>query len=89
MIIQLFIYALGFIVGAISRILPTISIWPAEFLEGVAYFGEKIMLFNFIFPIYEATFVIAFIFDFLILFYSAYGLLMVLNFIRGSGKLEV
>jgi hypothetical protein len=87
--ITLIFYILGGMIGFFASWLPTFSVWPDSLITGIDYFGEKIMLLNFIFPIYELSFLILFLILFFSTYYTARIIAMVLNWIRGSGSIEL
>jgi len=89
MIITLLLYIAGGLVGFIAELLPTKQIYPIQLTEGITYFGQQIGRLNFIIPVYELSGIVLFLLNFLSAYYLAILFLMVVNWFRGSGKIEI
>ena len=89
MIISLLLYVAGGILGLVADLLPEKQIYPPALTDGIEYFGEQLGRLNFILPIYELSGVALFFLNFLLAYGIAKLLLMVVNWFRGSGQIEV
>jgi hypothetical protein len=69
--------------------LPTWAVWPEALTSGLEYIFSSMALINFIFPIDTLFSVILFIVYFETTFYMVKIFLMIFNYFRGSGKLEM
>jgi len=90
MIIDILLYIIGTMITWIAYLLPVISIYPPELLAGVAFFGERIAALNFfIFDIPAIMAIFIAILQFEALYYLALKIASLVNFFRGSGKIEL
>lgn len=79
-------YILTFFIGIITFILPTWTIWPADFLTGLQYFASSLAKFNFIFPVDSLFAVLLFIINFEVVYFTAKIILKLFNYFRGTGS---
>lgn len=89
MIISLILYVVGGLIGFIAEILPTKQVYPTGLTYGITYFGQQAGRLNFIVPVYELSGVLLFLLNFLSAYFTAVLFLMVVNWFRGSGKIEI
>lgn len=89
MILTILFYVLGSIVGFLAEFLPVFSVWPASLTDGIYYFGQQLKLLNFILPIYELSLLAMFVLSFLSYWFTAKIIVMIVNFFRGTGKIDV
>lgn len=93
MIITLLLYLLSLIFVVIFTMADTIasnwSVWPDSFLNGLTYFFQQLMVFNFLFPVDTLFDVIKFIITFEVMYLGVKLLLKLFNFIRGASGIEI
>lgn len=91
MIFSVLYYLAGGLITTMASLLNLIPFgsWPDEFLQGIEYFGEKILVFNFIFPAYEFLMLTGVIVFFFSSYYFTVLLMGVFNFFRGSGEIKI
>jgi hypothetical protein len=90
MIIDAILYLLGAFIGWVASILPTFSVYPPALLEGINFFGQKLASLDFfIFNIPQIMVVGLAFLTFEINYFLALKIVSVVNFFRGSGKLEL
>lgn len=93
MITSLIFYILFFILGLVADLSNLIfrgwSIWPSQFLTGLTYFLTCLMKFDMWLNIVGFYVVLKWFMGFLALYYSGKILLQLINWIRGSGKIDV
>lgn len=89
MIIDIFLYIIGFLVKQIAIILPSWQIWPDAILNGLTYFLNSLAKINFIFPIDTLFNCILLFTNFLTIYYSAKLVFMIFNYFRGSGEIKI
>lgn len=80
---------LGYFMGLVALLAPTWTLWPDGFINGITYFFTGLMKFNFIFPVDTALQGINFLAEFAVLFFSAKLLVMLVNWLRGSGEIKI
>jgi len=66
-------------------LLPTWSIWPAEFLTGLTYFFSIFAKLNFILPIDTLMIVVNLFCSFLGAYFTVKIILRIVNYVRGTG----
>jgi hypothetical protein len=93
MITDIILYILSLIMTLMFTISDTLTagwtIWPPTALQGINYFFQQLMMFNFIFPMDTLMIVIIFILTFEVLYFSVKLLLKLFNWIRGAGGIEI
>ena len=90
MIVDIILYVFGSLVGWTAALLPDWSLYPTGLIDGIEFFGEKIAGLNFfIFDIPEIMKIGIFILTFEIYYFTANKIASIINFFRGSGKLEL
>lgn len=93
MITSLFLYILGFIlslvVGLMDFIAKDFTIWPSQVLDGLTYFFTHLMSFDFFLNIASLLTAIKWLVGFLIVYVSIKILLRFINWMRGSGELDI
>lgn len=90
MIIDIIIYILATLVSWIAVILPVYSIYPENFLDGIEYVGEKVNTLDFfIFDINGIMVIFTFLLSFEVYYFTAQKIGSLINFFRGSGKLDI
>lgn len=90
MIIDVLFYIIGYLVQILVYILPDWSFYPQTFLDGIAFFGQKIATLNFfIFDIPQIMIILTTVLSFESFYYLVRRLVSVVNFFRGSGKLDI
>jgi len=90
MIVDAIIYILGTFISWVAALLPDFSIYPANFIGVIEIVGEKIQTLDFFLidvPGIMAIFI--FLLDFSIYYFIARKIGSLINFFRGSGKLEI
>lgn len=89
MVMDILIYIIGFFITVIVKILPEWVIWPDIVLNAIDYTVQHLAVFNFIFPIDQLFVAVIFLINFFIYFGIAKLIFMFVNWVRGTGKLEV
>jgi hypothetical protein len=91
MIFSIVFYIFGTILQGLAKLFalwPWQS-WPDAVLDGFEYFGSAFMTLNFMLPCYEALLAV----DFAIVFFSGYyfvvGIVGLVDWLRGSGKIRI
>ena len=81
-IMDLLVYILDFLVGGFS-------LWPENLVDGLTYFFTNLMNFDFVLNIYQLILVIEFLYLFFLVYVPAKLIVKVVNWIRGSGSIEI
>ena len=93
MITDIALYLLGLIMTLMFTISDSIAsgwtVWPASLLNGLTYFFQQLMIFNFLFPIDTLLSVIVFIINFEVVYFGVKLLLKLFNYIRGASGIEI
>jgi hypothetical protein len=93
MITDMFLYIISLVMTMIFQISDSISsgwsIWPSGVLNGITYFFQQLMMFNFLFPIDTLFTVIVFVINFEIIYLGIKVLLKLFNWIRGASGIEI
>jgi len=89
MIFTILIYIFAIIISAFALILPSWSIWPPIFLAGLQYIFLAIAKWNIILPIDTFFDCITRLTDFAALYFTAWIVVMVFNFFRGSDGIKI
>jgi hypothetical protein len=93
MILDILFYIFSFILGtlaAASNLLARgFSIWPDKLLEGLTYFFTCIMKLDMILNIVALFTVLKWFLGFLVIYYSVKLFIMLINALRGSGKVDI
>ena len=93
MITDIFLYLVGLIMTLVFTISDSItggwSVWPQNFLDGLTYFFQQVMVFNFLLPIDTLFTVIQFIIAFEVMYLGVKILFKLFNFIRGASGIEL
>lgn len=93
MITSFILYILGFIlslvVGLINIIAKDFSIWPTTVLDGLTYFFTHLMTLDFALNIVSMLTSIKWLIGFLVVYVSIKILLRFINWMRGSGELDI
>lgn len=93
MITDAILYIFGFFLDTIASIASFISqdwhLWPQPLLDGLTYFCATLMKLDFLFPVGTLLLAVLFLIGFLSVYYSIKILLMVINWARGSGSIDI
>lgn len=93
MITDIFLYLVGLIMTLVFTISDSITgnwtVWPASFLNGLTYFFQQVMVFNFLLPIDTLFDVIKFVIAFEVMYLGVKILFKLFNFIRGASGIEL
>jgi len=93
MITDMFLYILALVMTMIFQISDSISagwsVWPAGVLDGLTYFFQQMMMFNFLFPVDTLFSVIVFIINFEVIYLGVKVLLKLFNWLRGASGIEI
>lgn len=93
MIVDIFLYLISLIMTLMFNISDTLAsgwqIWPASFFNGITYFFQQLMMFNFLFPVDTLLTVIVFLINFDVMYFGIKLLLKLFNYIRGSSGVEI
>jgi hypothetical protein len=89
MLTDIIIYFVGGLISFFADVLPVFSIWPDSLIEGIEYIGNSFQSLNFFLPMYELSIAIVFVFSFFIFYYLERLIVMILNYIRGAGGIEI
>lgn len=90
MIIDVLIYILGTLISWVGALLPDYSIYPSNFLGGIEVAGEKLQTLDFfILDINGILAAFIFLLTFEIYYFTAQKIVSLINFFRGSGKLDI
>lgn len=80
---------LGQGISFIAHHLPTWSIWPQAFIDGIQYFFSTLATLNIILPIDTLFLCVTRFTEFIGLYYFVRIIIMTINWLRGSGELRV
>jgi hypothetical protein len=89
MLIDALINFFGILLSTIAGWLPSWTIWPQAFIDGINYFFSTIATLNIIFPIDTLFLCLTRFIEFIGLYYFARIIAMSLNWIRGSGEIKI
>lgn len=93
MITDMFLYILALVMTLIFQISDSISagwsVWPSGVLDGLTYFFQQLMMFNFLFPVDTLFSVIVFIINFEVIYLGVKVLLKLFNWLRGASGIEI
>ena len=93
MITDIILYIFSFIFAMLGSLASALSnnwhIWPPAVLDGLTYVCTKLMDFNVLLPVDTALTAIQWLVGFLVIYVSVRLLLMFINWIRGSGSIEI
>lgn len=93
MITDMFLYILALVMTLIFQISDSISagwsVWPSGVLNGLTYFFQQMMMFNFLFPVDTLFSVIIFIINFEVIYLGVKVLLKLFNWLRGASGIEI
>jgi hypothetical protein len=89
MIINIVLYIIGALITLLARILPAWQPWPQQLIDGLSWICSKFMLFNFIFPVVDWVAALFWFLSALSIYLFARLSVMIINFFRGVGKIEV
>jgi hypothetical protein len=90
MAVDAILYIFGTLISWVAAILPDFSIYPDKFLAGIEYCGEKIHTLDFfIFDIPNLMIIFIWFLSFESYYFTAQKIGSLINFFRGSGKLEI
>lgn len=93
MITDVFLYVFGFFINTIASISSFISqdwhVWPQPLLDGLTYFCNSLMKLDFLFPVGDLLLAVLFLISFLSVYYSVKILLMIINWARGAGSIDI
>jgi len=93
MITDMFLYILALVMTMIFQISDSISagwsVWPVGVLDGLTYFFQQLMMFNFLFPVDTLFSVIVFIINFEVIYLGVKVLLKLFNWLRGASGIEI
>jgi len=87
MIVDIFLYLLGALIGILQVILPDWLIWPEALREMFEYFAAHIAEFNFILAVDTFFASVEMFLDFLMLYISYRLVKKLVNWMRGSGEI--
>ncbi len=89
MILDIFIYIIAVVLLLLGKILPEWQPWPTQLLEAVQWFGSSLNIFNVFVPVGEWVLAAIWFLTALSAYFFARLVIMVINFFRGSGAIEV
>jgi hypothetical protein len=93
MITDMFLYIIALVLTMIFQVSDSISagwsVWPAGVLDGLTYFFQQMMMFNFLFPVDTLFTVIIFIINFEVIYLGVKVLLKMFNWLRGASGIEI
>jgi len=90
MLVDIIIYVFATLISWTASILPTWTLWPPIVLESVAFFGQQMQKLNFfIFDVPAIMVIVVFLLYFEIYYFTTRKIVSLINFFRGSGKLEL
>lgn len=93
MIIDILLYIVSIVLGAVGNIIVFISggwsIWPPVLLQGFTYFFQHLMNFNIFFPVDTLLTVLSTIIKFDVAYVSVKLLLKLVNWARGASGIEL
>ena len=93
MIITLLLYGISFFLdmasGASNLIAKNYTIWPSNVIDGLTYFFTNLMTFNFLLNVYQMLLSIKWVVTFIVIYVLVRLFLKFINFVRGSGELDV
>ena len=89
MVTNILLYSISFLLKQIADILPEWSIWPDEVLAGLYYFFANLAKLNIILPLDVIFDCLLFFINFIVIYFTAKLVLMVINFFRGSGEIKI
>jgi len=93
MITDMFLYIIALVLTMIFQISDSISagwsVWPSGVLNGLTYFFQQMMMFNFLFPVDTLFTVIIFIINFEVIYLGVKVLLKMFNWLRGASGIEI
>jgi hypothetical protein len=74
----------------LSFLLPNFSVYPQAMLDGLSFFGQKISSLDFfVFDISAIFTIFIFLLQFELFYFVAKKTVSIINFFRGSGKIEI
>lgn len=90
MIPDLFLFIVGQLISWVAFILPSFSLYSPDILSGISFFGQKIAGLNFfVFDIPKILTIFLALVQFEAVYFMAKKIASVINFFRGSGKLDI
>lgn len=93
MITTIILYVFGFILNLVSGfsniIARGVSVWPSSLLDGLTYFFTSLMGLDFFLNIVQMLAAIKWLVGFLVIYVSVRLSLKIINWVRGSGELDV
>lgn len=89
MITTLFLTLVNLILSLLITILPEWTVWPATLTTGLNYLFGQLATFNFLFPVDTLFTVLLFIINFEVLYLTAKLATKLINFLRGSGGIDL
>ena len=89
MVTDILLTILNWFISALVYLLPTWSIWPNGVINALNYFAQQVMIFNFILPIDTLFQILSFLINFFVILVTAKIITMFINYIRGSGTIDI